>query len=73
MTGPVLRIDLANSVDGDRLKELASLLKELSERFEEQHTGSFEVGIEPRKLGIVDSDDAARSCWAATAAFRLVK
>jgi hypothetical protein len=47
-------------VEGDRLAELACLLNELSDRFDDRCIGSFDVGVDPRRLGIADSDGEVR-------------
>lgn len=47
-------IDLPGPVPAERLAELGAVLRGLGGRFEEARTGSYDVEIEPGRLGVAD-------------------
>jgi len=54
MAGPVLIIDLSGPVAAEQVAELGVVLRGLASRFVEARAGSYDVEVEPGRLGVVD-------------------
>ncbi|MCF2527010.1 DUF6368 family protein [Yinghuangia soli] len=49
-------IELAGAVADAELDRLRLFLRGVSDRFEEERRGSFDLGVVPERLGVLDSD-----------------
>lgn len=56
MAGPTLAIELDRAVNDAELDRLRRLLHGVSDCFEEERPGSFDLGVVAARLGILDSD-----------------
>ncbi|NUR25239.1 MAG: hypothetical protein HOV83_05220 [Catenulispora sp.] len=56
MRGAMVVIDLPGPVPAERLAELGAVLRGFGGRFEEARIGSYDVEIEPGRLGVADGE-----------------
>ncbi|GAA1976307.1 DUF6368 family protein [Catenulispora subtropica] len=56
MMGSLIIIDLPGPVAAERLAELGTVLRGLGGRFEEARAGSYDVEVEPGRLGVADPE-----------------